>query len=184
MFLDTVCGMADPRDRALGDAIRRRRQAVGLQQREIAEKLGLTAIVYGRMELGNRPIKALELREIAQALGTDMDALMQHTRHVSPEEMVERAEVQRDAAYSALKSYASSAVDAITAVVESKDGAAMDDADFVNVRTAEDVIDYLCSSQDRFVGLRAPAEVVPLLRRALVAAAESIAITPTEGADD
>lgn len=171
--LDRLVSMADPEDRALGAVIRRRRTARGLQQQEMAERLGLAAVVYGRMELGNRPIRATELRDIAKALGASADDLLREVTPVTPEEQVERAVARRDTAYTGLREYGAAVVDAIEAVTAGEYGALVDDH---QIDTAEELSEYLGSSQPVFDGLTVPAELVPVLRQVLTDLAEAVSI--------
>lgn len=154
--------MADPQDRALGAAIRRRREALGLQQREIAGQAGLASVVYGRIELGNRPVRATELRDIAQALGTDMESLVREVTPVTPEELVQRVVMQRDAAASALRDYGSAFTEAAAAVI--KDEAFVGD-DRDNLCTASDLAEYLWDTQDHYTPLHAPPRSRPSCSR-------------------
>lgn len=170
---DRLDDMADPEDRALGAVIRRRRAAAGLQQQEMAERLGLAAVVYGRMELGNRPIRATELRDIAKALGASADDLLREVTPVTPEEQVERSVARRDTAYTGLREYARAVADAIEAVQAGEYGALVDDH---QIDTAEELSEYLGSSQPVFDGLTVPAELVPVLRQVLDALAASVPI--------
>ncbi|SKU65107.1 anaerobic benzoate catabolism transcriptional regulator [Mycobacteroides abscessus subsp. massiliense] len=177
-----LVGMADPQDRALGAALRRRREALGLQQREIAAAAGLASIVYGRVELGNRPVRATELRDIARALGVGMEALMAEITPVTAEELVQRAVVQRDAAASALRDYGSAFTEAAAAVI--KDGAFVGDG-WNDLETPSDLAEYLWDTQDHYAPLRAPAEVAPALQQVLARVhASLVTLSPVSGDDD
>lgn len=179
--LDRLDDMADPEDRALGAVIRRRRAAAGLQQQEMAERLGLAAVVYGRMELGNRPVRATELRDIAKALGASADDLLREVTPVTPEEQVERAVARRDTAYTGLREYATAVADAIEAVTAGEYGALVDDQ---QIDTAADVAEYLHTSQPVFDGLTVAAELVPVLRQVLTDLAASVSIYTAKGEGD
>lgn len=170
--------MADPQDRALGSAIRRRREARKLRQREIAERLGVAPLVYGRMELGTRPIKAVELRELANMLGVSADDLLANARPVPVEEMVSRAEAHRDAAHASLRGYAAAVVDAVDAVAKSEYGAHI--GGYKVLETPSDLIEHLADIPV-FEGLTVDAELVPLLRGALVTLAEAVPLYTTRG---
>ncbi|MBN7524301.1 helix-turn-helix transcriptional regulator [Mycobacteroides abscessus subsp. massiliense] len=174
--------MADPQDRALGAAIRRRREALGLQQREIAGQAGLASIVYGRVELGNRPVRATELRDIARALGVGMESLMAEITPVTAEELVQRAVVQRDAAASVLRDYGAAFTEAAAAVIKNE-AFVGDDRD--NLCTASDLAEYLWDTQDHYTPLHAPAEVAPVLQQVLARVhASLVTLSPaTEGTD-
>lgn len=173
--------MADPQDRALGAVIRARRTARGLQQQEMAERLGIAAVVYGRMELGNRPVRATELRDIAKVLGISTDDLLRGVNPVTAEEMVERAASRRDTAYTGLREYVSAVVDAVEAVRESDHGALMDDE---QIDDAEELAAWLRSSQPHFDGLTVPGDLASVLRQVLTALAESVPIYPSKGSSD
>ncbi|MEY8013948.1 helix-turn-helix domain-containing protein [Mycobacterium servetii] len=162
--------MTDADDRALGAVIRRRRAARGLTQQAMAERLGMSPVVYGRVELGNRPVRAVELRDIARTLGVPMDDLVREVDPITAEEMVERAVALRDTAHRALREYASVVVDAVAAVDESDHGALVDDEPLTD---ADDLAEYL-ARMPQFAGLTAPADLVPILRRALTDLASSV----------
>ncbi|BBZ83104.1 hypothetical protein MABM_30200 [Mycobacteroides abscessus] len=172
--------MADPQDRALGAAIRRRREALGLQQRQIAAQTGLASVVYGRIELGNRPVRATELRDIAQALGVGMESLLGEITPVTAEELVQRAVVQRDAAAAALRDYGSAFIEAAAAVVA--DGAFVEGSN--DLETPSDLAEFLWDTQDHYVPLRAPAEVAPVLQEVLARVhASLVTLSSVEGED-
>lgn len=170
--------MADPQDRALGGVIRARRTARGLQQQEMAERLGMAPVVYGRIELGNRPVKATELRDIARVLGVSTDDLLRAVAPVSVEEQVERAAAKRDTAYTALREYGNAVVDAIAAV--EGQGAVMDT---MQLDDGNDVADWLRSSQPGYVGITVPETLVPVLRQVLTDLAESLPIYARDTTD-
>lgn len=146
----------------------------------MAERLGIAAVVYGRMELGNRPVRATELRDIAKLLGISTDDLLRGVNPVTAEEMVERAASRRDTAFTSLREYSSAVVDAVEAVTAADHGALIDDQ---QIDTAEELADYLRSSQPHFDGLTVPAALVPMLRQVLAALAESVPIYPSKGGD-
>lgn len=156
--------MADPQDRALGAAIRRRRESLGLQQRQVAAQAGLASVVYGRIELGNRPVRATELRDIAQALGVGMESLLGEITPVTAEELVQRAVMQRDAAAAALRDYGSAFIEAAAAVIA--DGAFVGNGSN-DLETPSELAEYLWDTQDHYVPLRAPVDVAPVLQQAL-----------------
>lgn len=170
--------MADPQDRALGAAIRRRREALGLQQRQVAAQTGLASVVYGRIELGNRPVRATELRDIAQALGVGMESLLGEITPVTAEELVQRAVMQRDAAAAALRDYGSAFIEAAAAVIA--DGAFVEGSN--DLETPADLAEYLWDTQDHYVPLRAPAEVAPVLQEVLARVhASLVTLSSVEG---
>lgn len=165
--------MADPQDRALGAVIRARRTARGLQQQEMAERLGMAPVVYGRIELGNRPVKATELRDIAKVLGVTTDELLDAVSPVSPEQQVERAAARRDTAHNALREYGNAVVDAIASVEGSGSGAVVDDQ---QLDDGEDVAAYLRDSRPLFDGITAPVALVMTVREAIDDLAASVAV--------
>lgn len=172
--------MADAEDKALGAVIRRRRAARGLTQQAMAERLGMAPVVYGRIELGNRPVRAVELRDIARVLGVSTDDLLREVDPVTAEEVVERAVAARDTAHRALREYTSAVVDAAAAVDESDHGALIDDE---HLTDADALIAHL-SRTPSFAGLTVPADLVPVLRRALTDLAASVPLyTSTESED-
>ncbi|ANO12798.1 helix-turn-helix domain-containing protein [Mycobacteroides abscessus] len=173
--------MADPQDRALGAVIRARRTARGLQQQELAERIGMAPVVYGRIELGNRPVKATELRDIARVLGVTTDDLLGAVSPVSPEQQVERAAARRDTAYTALREYGSAVLDAIAAVRTSESGAVLDDQ---QLEDSDDVAAYLRDSRPLFDGITAPVDLVMTLRQAIDDLAASVAVYTSKGETD
>lgn len=173
--------MADPQDRALGAAIRRRREALGLQQREVAARTGLAPVVYGRIELGNRPVRATELRDIAQALGVGMESLLGEITPVTAEELVQRAVMQRDAAAAALRDYGLAFAEAAAAVIA--DGAFVEGSN--DLETPSELAEYLWDTQDHYVPLRAPAEVAPVLQEVLARVhASLVTLSPAREGED
>lgn len=119
--------MADPEDRALGVAIRSRRFTLGMQQQEVAERIGMAPVVYGRIELGLRPARATELRDISRVLGVSADDLLRSISTESPEQIVERASVCQIAAHKALQEYNSALDEAVNAVKGCSHGVLMGD---------------------------------------------------------
>lgn len=170
--------MADPEDRALGAVIRARRKARGLQQQELAALVGMPPLTYGRIELGNRPVKATELRDIARALGVSTDDLLLSVSPVTPEQQVERAAARRDTAYTALREYGSAVLDAIAAVEGSESGAVLDEQ---QIEDAEDVAAYLRDSRPLFDGITAPVALVTTLRGAIDDLAAAVAVYTSKG---
>lgn len=168
--------MADPQDRALGSVIRARRKARGLLQQDLAVKAGMTPLTYGRIELGNRPVKATELRDIARVLGVTTDDLLGAVSPVSAEQQVERAAARRDTAYTALREYGSAVLDAIAAVEGSESGAVLDEQ---QLDDADDVAAYLRDSRPLFDGVTAPVALVTTLREAIDDLAASVAVYTT-----
>ncbi|MGV0656753.1 helix-turn-helix transcriptional regulator [Mycolicibacterium thermoresistibile] len=173
--------MADPQDRALGAVIRARRVGRGLQQQEMAEMLGLAPVVYGRIELGNRPVKATELRDIARILGVSTDDLLREITPVTPEQQVERAAARRDTAVTSLVAYGNAVVDAVAAVQESDHGALLGDA---QLEDADDLTTWLRDSAPSFEGITVPAPLTPVIRQVLDDTAALIPIYPSKGNPD
>lgn len=92
-------------DEALGQVIRERRKAMRIHQQDVAEQVGLAPVVYGRIELGTRPCRAMELWRISRILGTTVDDLLESVRPVTVEELIERAETARVTAVNAVDNY-------------------------------------------------------------------------------
>jgi len=66
----------------LGARIRDFRKAAGLNQADLAEKVGVTLETIGRIERGLHFVSAANLGRIAQAVGRDIDELFQGTPRV------------------------------------------------------------------------------------------------------
>lgn len=62
--------------RALGDAVRDRRTALGLTQADLAETCGLHRTFIGSVERGERNLAVLNLRLIARHLRVSVAALV------------------------------------------------------------------------------------------------------------
>lgn len=182
MYASGTVVIMEADDKALGAIIRRRRAAAGMSQKDMSERLGLAQVVYGRIELGTRAVRAIELRDIAAALGLSADELLRDMAPVSPEEMVTRAEARRDAAYAALHDYGQGFLDAVVALEESEHGAAVSDDEFLD--NADDLVDWLKRSQPAFIGLKASADLIPAVKEALTNTAASVVIYPTKGDPD
>ncbi len=76
----------------------------------------MASVVYGRIELGTRPAKALELRNIASALGMRTDDLL-CARPLSTQEMVSAAvslKIKRDAIHGDFLRARDAAVEALS----------------------------------------------------------------------
>jgi hypothetical protein len=69
-------------DEQVGDAIRRTREAAGLSQARLADRMieagmeGATTFLISRVEMGQRPCRATELVAFARGLGTTPEALL------------------------------------------------------------------------------------------------------------
>ena len=161
----------DTLDKALGDAIRRRRNATGLTAKDVADRIGMNQAVYGRIELGGRAARATELGDIAKVLGVTADDLLRGMNPVTAEELVERAAALRDIAYAALHDYANAVLEAAQAVDEG--GAVVDETD---IHTTADLAQWLSTSAPSYVPLRVPTGFSSELRGVLVALAESLAL--------
>lgn len=150
-------------DVELGRVIRTRREARGLSQGDFASRVGLTAFVVGRIEAGARPVRAVELVDIARELGTSADDLLRWSAPPTTVELVEAAERSRDAAYAGLKDYAESVLVAAAALDEEGVVVGKDD----QLDTADDLADYLRASMLHFAGVTAPQGRVELIERVL-----------------
>ena len=60
----------------IGNAIQRRRKALGLTQIDLAERLDTTGATVGRWESGKRGVKTADLDPIAKALQTTIPELV------------------------------------------------------------------------------------------------------------
>lgn len=60
----------------IGEIIQHLRDDKGLNQKELAEKVGLSHSVMNRIELGTRPARDEELKKIAEVLDVSLDYLM------------------------------------------------------------------------------------------------------------
>lgn len=161
----------DTLDKALGEAIRRRRNSTGLNSKDVAERVGMNAAVYGRIELGTRPCRAHELGEIAKVLGVTADDLLRGMNPVTAEELVERASAQRDITYAALHDYANTVLEAAQAVTDT--GACVDNTD---MHTVADLARWLSDSSPSYIPLRVPDGLSDPIRGVLVSLAESVAL--------
>lgn len=144
----------------------------------MAGHVGLTPVVYGRVELGTRPARAVELRDIARVLGITADDLLGDARPVLAEELVNRAEARRDTAYTALRGYAAAVVDAVDAVKSAEYGAHI--GEYKVLETPADLLEHL-ADMPAFDGLTVDTELVPLLRGALVTLAEAVPLYTAQG---
>lgn len=68
--------MPHPLQTRFGQAVRRRREAAGLSQEEVAEKTGLSRNYVGMVERGETNPTLLVLHALAEALGTTMTAMV------------------------------------------------------------------------------------------------------------
>ena len=64
------------RDR-LGALLRQARSEAGLQQRDLAGRLGVPQSVLSKMEAGERSVDVLELRAVCAALGLTLAAFVE-----------------------------------------------------------------------------------------------------------
>lgn len=62
--------------KVIGRHIRDARRAKGLTQEKLAERLGMSALHYGRLERGDRPASLEQLAAIANALGVSTLSLL------------------------------------------------------------------------------------------------------------
>jgi transcriptional regulator with XRE-family HTH domain len=65
-----------PEQKALADHLKALREAAGLKQGELAEKVGVRRITVNRTENGHTMPQAAHLRAWADALGVTVDALL------------------------------------------------------------------------------------------------------------
>ena len=61
----------------LGQRIRRQRKLMGLTQKEVAERAGISLPFYGHIERGTRKASLETTVDIANALGVSTDMLLQ-----------------------------------------------------------------------------------------------------------
>jgi transcriptional regulator with XRE-family HTH domain len=174
--------VAEAEDVALGGAIRRRREGMGMSQKEMADRVGMAAAVYSRIELGNRPVRATELRDVAAVLGVPMETLIREVSPLTPEQQVESAAARRDAAYVALMEYGSALVDAVRAVEDSEHGAVMEHDHFIT--NAAELAAWMQQSQPPFVGVKAPENAIPAVRQAITKIAESVSVYTLKAVDN
>ena len=60
----------------IGRNIKQARKAAHLTQEQAAERVGLSALHYGRIERGQRQVSLKQLARIGTALGTPFEALL------------------------------------------------------------------------------------------------------------
>lgn len=61
---------------ALGRRIRMAREACGMTQQEVAERIGVSRSALGQIEAGNRAVSSLELDQLAHQFGRDIRAFL------------------------------------------------------------------------------------------------------------
>ena len=66
----------------LGQRIRRQRKLMGLTQKEVAERAGISLPFYGHIERGTRKASLETAVDIANALGVSTDLLLQDSLDV------------------------------------------------------------------------------------------------------
>ncbi len=66
----------------LGQRIRRQRKLMGLTQKEVAERAGISLPFYGHIERGTRKASLETTVDIANALGVSTDILLQDSLDV------------------------------------------------------------------------------------------------------
>lgn len=80
------------------NAIKQYREAAGLKQAELAEKIGISTVTLSRYENDGREPRATDLLKMAELFGCSVDELLgknptQPLPHVSPEQGSEKAAV-------------------------------------------------------------------------------------------
>lgn len=103
-------------DAALGIVIRERREACSLHQKDVADRLGMNPVSYGRIELGTRSARASEILHIARILGTTADALLESAQPATVQQVVDYAQTAHDAALASMSEYASARAAALSAM--------------------------------------------------------------------
>ena len=66
----------------LGQRVRRQRKRLGMTQKEVAEKVGISLPFYGHIERGSRKASLETVINIANALGVSADTLLQDSLDV------------------------------------------------------------------------------------------------------
>ena len=66
----------------LGQRVRRQRKLLGMTQKEVAEKVGISLPFYGHIERGSRKASLETVINIANALGVSADTLLQDSLDV------------------------------------------------------------------------------------------------------
>lgn len=161
-------------DEALGRAIRKLRESRKMAQGEFATKIGVTAFVVGRMEAGARPVRAVELVQIARVLGTSVERLLREGTPPSSRELVETAAGKRDAAYSAMRVYAESVLEATDAV--ERESVELDNG--VQIGGYRELLRHLESSKPVFQAAEATGIRARWLKALLSRLADSVVTDP------
>jgi transcriptional regulator with XRE-family HTH domain len=60
----------------IGEKIRRLRERKGWPQKKLAQKVGISPSVFNRIELGQRPVRSDELKDICEALEVEVSFLL------------------------------------------------------------------------------------------------------------
>ena len=63
----------------IGARLRQYRKAKKMTQAAVAERLGISLLLYGRIESGERQLKAMECIELADMYGTSCDMILRGT---------------------------------------------------------------------------------------------------------
>ena len=82
----------------LGQRIRRQRKLMGLTQKEVAERAGISLPFYGHIERGTRKASLETTVDIANALGVSTDMLLQDSLDVMTKPLASDASLQSTAA--------------------------------------------------------------------------------------
>jgi transcriptional regulator with XRE-family HTH domain len=72
-----------PRHELIKSALIEQRKAVGMTQTELAERLGRPQSYIAKIEGGERRIDLVELIDVAQVIGLDLEALVRRASKVS-----------------------------------------------------------------------------------------------------
>ena len=70
----------------LGQRVRRQRKLLGMTQKEVAEKVGISLPFYGHIERGSRKASLETLVALSNALGVGVDYLLAGSLHNGPDE--------------------------------------------------------------------------------------------------
>lgn len=155
-----------------------------MQQQQVAALIGMDGSVYGRVESGARPLRALELRDVARALGVSPEALLRAGEPVAVEEQVLRLTREQMTVHRVLAEFATATGEALEAVDAATEPAPLPGEGDGAVDTGEELVAYLAHQlrHPRFAGM-APGD--PRIRAVLQTLVDSVApaATPDAGGD-